>query len=182
MKRIIALLLILGMLSGLSACKAKSEAATAPEPAAEPEAAADPEAAAEPEAATESEAAAESEPAAAEEEAPPLPDDIAGSWILVDSNDTELTEELFPGAKELGGTMEIGEDGLLFWTVGRSSGSGRILTAEGDDVSVELSRGPKGEMVPMAGLLERSNEALALYLNFGGVDLIWVHVLPQAQS
>ena len=176
MKRIIALLLILGMLAGLSACKAKSEAATAPEPAAEPAAAA------EPEAATESEAAAESEPAAAEEEAPPLPDDIAGSWILVDSNDTELTEELFPGAKELGGTMEIGEDGLLFWTVGRSSGSGRILTAEGDDVSAELSRGPKGEMVPMAGLLERSNEALALYLNFGGVDLIWVHVLPQTQS
>jgi hypothetical protein len=36
-------------------------------------------------------------------------------------------------------------------------------------------------MVAMAGLLERSNEALALYLNFGGVDLIWVHATPQTQ-
>lgn len=161
MKRIISILLITVLLVTLSACRKKSETAPEPEPASP---SAD-------EAQTQ-----ETEPV------PPFPDDIPGSWILVDSNDTELTEELFPGAKELGGTMEISTDGSLSWTVGSSSGSGRILTAEGDDVSAELSRGKNGELVPVAGLLERSNEALALYLNFGGVDLIWVHVPPKTQS
>ena len=167
MKRIAAMLLVLALLGSLSACRTKSE--PAPEAAPAPENTAPP--------------ADENAPPAEEEtEAAPFPDDIVGSWILVDSNDTELTEELFPRAKELGGTMEIGADGLLFWTVGASSGSGRILTAEGDDVSAERSRGQNGELVPAAGLLERSNEALALYLNFGGVDLIWVHVPPKTQS
>lgn len=155
MKRFIAILLILALLGSLSACKTKPE--TVPE--------------SKPENASTAEAQAP-----AEEPISPFPDDIAGSWILVDSNDTELTEELFPGAKGKGGTMEIDTDGQLRWSVGSTSGTGRIIEAEGDDVSAELSRGPNGELVPMAGLLERSNEALALYLNFGGVDLIWVHV------
>ena len=154
MKRILAALLALLLLAGLAACKADPE--TAPQSAPAP--------------------AAEAAPEAAEE--PPFPEDLVGSWILVDSNDTELTEELFPGAKEAGGTLEICTDGAVYWTVGSINGTGRIITAEGDDVSAELSRGPNGEMMPMAGLLERSNEALALYLNFGGVDLIWVHTLP----
>ena len=161
MKRIIAALLVLSMLAGLAACKKKTE-----EPAPEAEAA----------------PAAETAPEPAEAPAAPFPDDIVGSWILVDSNDTELTEELFPGAKELGGTLEICTDGAVVWTVGATNGTGRIISAEGDDVSAELSRGPDGEMAPMAGLLERSNEALALYLNFGGVDLIWVHTLPDYSS
>lgn len=155
MKRLVAILLILALLESLSACRKKNENAPEPDP--------------------KSVSSTEVQPQV-EEPIPPFPDDIAGSWILVDSNDTELTEELFPGAKEKGGSMEIDADGQLRWSVGSTNGTGRIVEAEGDDVSAELSRGPNGELVPMAGLLERSNEALALYLNFGGVDLIWVHI------
>ena len=168
MKRLIAALLILALLVSLCACRKKQESASeaaAPESAAPPAAETVPEAGAEP-----------------EETDPPFPEDMVGTWILVDSNDTKLTEELYPGVTEKGGTMEIGADGLLFWTVGSSSGAGRIILVEGDDVSAQLSQGSDGEMVPVAGLLERSNESFALYMTFFGVDLIWVHVPPKTQS
>ena len=157
MKRILAALLALLLLAGLAACKADPE--TAPEGAPAP--------------------AAEAAPEAAEE--PPFPEDLVGSWILVDSNDTELTEKTFPGVKELGGSMEIGADGLLFWTIGSSSGAGRIIEVQGDDVSAEFRSGNTGDPVPVPGLLENSNEALAFYLSYSGVDLIWVHVPPKSE-
>ncbi len=170
MKRITALLLALLLLS-LSACKAKP----APEAEASPAAGSTQEAGTAPE--------AESSPADGEtsEESDAFPEEMVGSWILVDSNDTELTEKTFPGVKEKGGTMEIGADGLLFWTIGSDSGSGSILHVEGDNVYAQFRNGTSGEQVDVPGLLEGSNEALAFYLSYSGVDLIWVHVPPKSE-
>ena len=172
MKRIIALLLALLLLASLSACRSKTE----PEPDAAPAPAAAPEDPAE----APEEAPAEA-PAETPEETEPFPAEMVGSWILVDSNDTELTEKTFPGVKELGGSMEIGADGLLFWTIGSSSGAGRIIEVQGDNVSAEFRSGNTGDPVPVPGLLENSNEALAFYLSYSGVDLIWVHVPPKSE-
>ena len=167
MKRLIAILLTLVMLVSMNACKAKTELTS--EPPSSPE--------------NTTPSPDVNSPEIEEETASAtFPEEMVGTWILVDSNDTELTEELYPGVKENGGTMEISSDGLLFWTVGSSSGTGRIIEVCGDEVSAELSRDNSEDTVPVSGLLENSTEAFALYMSFFGVDLIWVHVPPKTQS
>ena len=66
-----------------------------------------------------------------------------------------------------------------FIPAGRNAG--RIIEVQGDDVSAEFRSGNTGDPVPVPGLLENSNEALAFYLSYSGVDLIWVHVPPKSE-
>ena len=155
MRRILALLLAMLLIS-LSACKSKSTDAPAAESAADP--------------------AAE-----AQVEDPSFPEEMVGSWILVDSNDTALTEKTFPGVTEKGGSMEIDEDGQITWTIGSDSGTGKLLEIFGDEVSAQFQADGSDEPVAVPGLLENSTEAFAFYLSYSGVDLIWVRVPPQAQ-
>ena len=156
MKRIAALLLVLLLLAGLSACR-KQPAST---PAAVPETA---------------------DPAQAQDAAPVFPEEMVGSWILVDSNDTALTEKTFPGVTEKGGSMEIDAEGRITWTIGSDTGTGQILEVIGDEVSAQFQPGGTGDPVAVPGLLEDSTEAFAYYLHYSGVDLIWVRVPSQAQ-
>ena len=158
MKRIVALLLAM-LLVSLSACVQKPETAPAAQSA-----------------------PAEETQVQEAEPLPPIPEDMAGSWVLVDANDTKLTEELYPDVAEKGGSMEIDADGQLRWTVGSTSGTGSIVEVLGDEVSAKLSLGKDGEQVSVTGLLERSHEAFAFYLNFVDVDLIWVRLPSDAQS
>ncbi len=153
MKRIATLLLSVMLLAGLSACRAKSAA-----PAAEPVPAAQ-----------------------AQADSASFPEEMVGSWILVDSNDTALTEKTFPGVTEQGGSMEIDADGQLTWTIGSDSGTGKIIEVFGDEVSAQFRADGSDDPVQVNGLLENSTEAFAFYLHYSGVDLIWVHTQPQAQ-
>ena len=175
MKRIIALLLAALLLVSLTACKAKE-----PEKEAESPALADlvPEAEAAAQAQADAQAAAQTETPAAETaasdaEAVVTPEDLLGSWVLSEDNDPEELEAAFPGAKELGGAMQLGADGLIFWTIGTTGGAGNF-TVDGDTLTGQIYLDYNGTAQDMTCTVERDASPVELTMVIGDTEVIWV--------
>ena len=170
MKRIIALLLAIALIASLTACKAK----TAEEPA---ESA--PLANAVPEAEVAAQAEAENAQPAEEPEPEPqpapepvvTPEELVGTWKLSEDNDMEQLEELFPEARELGGVMEIGMDGLMFWYIGTGGGAGNF-TVDDDVLNVDIY--PDSTGAPEPAVCTADFEARTLTMDYRGVSILWV--------
>ena len=172
MKKIIALLLAAALLLSLTACKAKEpeKEAETPAPA---DAAPAPEADAQPE--------VDAAPADAEAQpAPPVPpvvsyvtpEELVGSWTLSADNDLEALSAVFPEASSIGGMMEIGMDGLLFWTLGLTGGGGNF-TVEDDVLKAELFSDTTGAPEPADITLDRSGDVLKLVMAYKDASIIW---------
>ena len=173
MKRIVALLLAALLLVSLTACKAgKTEESEAPAPAADPvsEAASKAETAAQTEAKPEAEAQPEAQPEAPAVEAVVTPDELVGTWKLSPDNDLEQLETAFPGVTELGGVMEIGMDGLMFWTLGTSGGAGSF-TVDGETVNAQIISDYNGAASPATCTFDPAGESFVMEYN--GVTGIW---------
>lgn len=173
MKKIIALLLAALMLVSLTACKAKE-----PEKEAESSALADlvpeAEAAAQAQADTQTETpAAEAAEPAADAEPVVTPEDLLGSWILSEENDPEALEAAFPGAKEQGGAMQLGADGLIFWTIGTTGGAGSF-TVDGDTLKGQIYLDYNGTPQDMTCTVERDASPVELTMVIGDTEVIWV--------
>lgn len=172
MKKIIALLLAALLLVSLTACKAgKNEESESPTPV-DPvsEAASKTETAAQTEAKTEAEAQPEAQPEAPAVEAVVTPNEMVGTWRLSPDNDLEQLEAAFPGVKELGGVMEIGMDGLMFWTIGTSGGAGNF-TVDGDTVNAQIISDYTGAASPATCTFDPSGPTLTM--DYNGVTVIW---------
>ena len=171
MKKILALLLAAALLLSLTACKAK-QAEQAAEASALADAIPEAEAAAQAEAQTEAETAAEPEPSDAPAEPYVTPEELVGSWTLSGDNDIETLNAVFPGTVELGGMMEIGMDGLLFWTLGLSGGGGNF-TVKDDVIKAELVSDHNGSPEPVDIDLDRDGAVLRLVMHYNGTSIIW---------
>ena len=172
MKKIIALLLAALLLVSLTACKAgKTEEPEAPAPA-DPvsEAASKAEAAVQAETKPETEAPSNDTPPVPAVEAVVTPDEMVGTWKLSPDNDLEQLEAAFPGVTELGGVMEIGMDGLMFWTLGTSGGAGNF-TVDGDTVNAQIISDYTGAAAPATCTFDPDGPTLTM--DYNGVTIIW---------
>ncbi len=166
MKRISALLLALLLLVSLTACKAGSTEETNEAPA-DPV----PEAPAQAEAETKETPANEAAPPAPQPEAVVVtPDEMAGSWKLSEENDMAQLEAVFPEAGTLGGVMEVGLDGLMFWTIGTFGGAGNF-TVDGETVTAAVYSDHNGVAETATCTLDPTGETLTM--EYGGVSIIW---------
>ena len=174
MKKIIALLLAALLLVSMTACKAKqAEEAEAPgDPVSQAvdkaEAAAQTEAEAQANAQTETPSDEASEPVP-----PPVvvtPDEMVGSWKLSGENDLEELEQVFPEVREIGGAMEVGMDGLMFWTIGTFGGAGNF-TVDGETVTAAVYSDHNGSAETAICTLDPTGETLTM--EYSGVTIIW---------
>ena len=170
MKRIIALLLAIALIGSLTACKAKTTeepAGSAPLANAVPEA----------EAAAEAEAENAQPAEEAEPEPQPVPEpvvtpeELVGTWKLSPDNDMDQLEEVFPEAAELGGVMEIGMDGLLFWYIGNCGGGGNF-TVDDDVLNVDVY--PDSTGAPEPAVCTADFDAGTLTMDYKGVSVLWI--------
>lgn len=174
MKKIIALLLAAALLLSLTACKAKepekeaeTPAPTEPTPEAEPAAPTEPETEAPADAGTQDgQSAVPTTPSYV------TPDELVGSWRLSADNDAEVLSAAFPEVGELGGAMEIGMDGLLFWTIGTSGGGGNF-TVEDDVIKASLVSDYTGSPEPVDISLNRDADIIKLVMEYNGATIIW---------
>ena len=168
MKKLIALLLAIALLASLTACKSKqpeeeassltdlAEAAEAEAQAGTPEPEPDPEPVREP------------EPA---DQAVVTPEGLVGTWRLSGDNDMEALEAVFPEAGEIGGVMEIGMDGLMFWYIGTFGGAG-TFTVDGETLNAEIY--PDASGTPEPAVCTADEAAGTLTMDYKGVSIVWV--------
>ena len=170
MKKYIALLLVIALLVCLTACKSKQ--AGEPEETASladlvPEAEAAAQAEAESQAPAEEAAQPEPQPAA---EAVITPEELVGTWTLSPDNDMDALEVVFPEAAELGGVMEIGMDGLMFWYVGNFGGAA-TFTVDGDTLNAEIYPDASGSPEPAVFTVDGDGN---LVMDYRDATVIWV--------
>ncbi|MBR4132805.1 MAG: hypothetical protein IKT99_07480, partial [Oscillospiraceae bacterium] len=156
--------------ASLTACKSK--------PAEEPEAssltelaeAAEAEAQAEAQEAQNEAPASEpvqSEPAA---EGVTTPEELVGTWVLSGDNDMEALEAVYPGAGEIGGLMEIGMDGLMFWYIGNFGGAG-TFTVDSETLNAEIYPDASGSPEPAVFTVDGDGN---LIMDYRDATVIWV--------
>jgi hypothetical protein len=170
MKKYIALLLVLALLVCLTACKSKQaeepeETASLADLVPEAEAAAQAEA----ESQAPAEEAAQPEPQPAEEPVV-TPEELVGTWKLSGDNDMEALEAVFPEAGELGGVMEIGMDGLMFWYIGTFGGAGNF-TVDDNVLNVQIY---PDTGAPEPAVCTADFDADTLTMDYKGVSIVWV--------
>ena len=174
MKKTVAFLLALLLLVSLTACKSKNaeENPESSSPAGQvPETeAAQPQTEAESGEKTEAPAAEPSQSESVTAPAVTTPDELVGTWVLSGNNDAEKLEAAFPQVKELGGELQIGMDGLMFWTLGTSGGMGSF-TVDGDTLNAEIYSDYTGAPESVICTVEGGD---TLTMDYSGVTIIWV--------
>ena len=166
MKKLIALLLAIALIASLTACKSKQTEADPASDLAEAAEAAEAEAQAETQ---EAEPASEpaSEPAA---EGVTTPEALVGTWTLSEDNDLEALEAVYPDVGTIGGLMEIGMDGLMFWYVGNFGGAA-TFTVDGDTLNAEIYPDASGSPEPAVFTVDGDGN---LIMDYRDATVIWV--------
>lgn len=177
MKKILKLLMSLGMVLALCACASNEKPAENPTTPASTAAAETTEqtqpAAAETTEQTQpvtAETVRETEPAETQPEV-----EVVGPWHLEgDRNDLSAFADIFPGYGEFGARMEIRSNGQMSWCIGAAGGYG-TYTRDADTITAELTSDMDQKPMTMTFRLITEKEVPELEMEYNDTVVRWTY-------